>query len=51
MKNELVQTKIKKLKRRAHCLKNQDASEGPREGPSQGFNFVSNESKLVLKCF
>jgi hypothetical protein len=33
-------------KKRAHDSKNQDAS----EGPSQGFNFVSNGSKLVLKC-
>ncbi len=48
--NELVWTKNKELKRRAHDLKNQDASKGPREGPTQGFNFVSNESKLVLKC-
>ncbi len=40
-KNELVWTKKKELKRRAHDLKNQDASEGAREGPTQGFNFVS----------
>ncbi len=37
----------KSLKRRAHDLKNQDASQGPREGPTQGFNFASIESKLV----
>jgi hypothetical protein len=30
----------KKLKRKAHDLKNQDASWGPRQGPTQGFNLL-----------
>jgi hypothetical protein len=32
--------KEKELKRRAHDVKNQDASEGPRQGPTQGFNLL-----------
>jgi hypothetical protein len=37
--------KKKSLKRRAHDLKNQARVQG--EGPTQGFNFASSESKLV----
>jgi F0F1-type ATP synthase assembly protein I len=44
--NQLIQSKEKKkeLKGRAHDVKNQDASEGQRQGPTQGFNLL--ESKL-----
>jgi hypothetical protein len=30
----------KQRKKRAHDVKNQDASEGPRQGPTQGFNWL-----------
>jgi len=45
------QRKKKSYKRRAHDVKNQDASEGPRQGPIQGFNLLQMRSKLICLEF
>jgi hypothetical protein len=49
MENQLVSTQKKKLKRKAHDLKNQDAKLGSKSGSNSRIQFASNESKLVSK--
>jgi hypothetical protein len=38
----------KEIKRRAHDLKNQDASWGPNQGPTQGFNLFQMNTNCFL---
>jgi hypothetical protein len=47
-KNQLVQTKEKRSREKAHDLENQDASHGPRHDLPQGFSLLQMGTNWFL---